>query len=176
VFVDLGLAGPYGIARDAASGTLYVSDSGTNQIKRYASGSTDSQVVAGNGTAGISNMLLTDPKGIYYHLSSSSLIIANYNSHTVVRWTIGASSWTLVAGDVNGISGGSSTTLANPTAVTLDSYGNVYVADSINHRVQFFLAGQTVGQTIAGETGVAGISTTLLNLPFTVALDSQGNL
>ena len=145
MLIHLGLVGSYGIARDPTSGTLYISDWGTSQIKRYASGSSTSQVVAGNGTAGIGNTLLSDPKGISYHSSSFSLIIANYNSHTIVRWTIGASSWTLVAEDANGISGSSSTRLSNPTAVTLDSYGNVYVADSANHHVQFFLPGQTVG-------------------------------
>lgn len=65
---------------------------------------------------------------------------------------------------------------SNPTAVALDSYGNVYIADSANHRGQFFLASQTVGQTVAGVTGIAGNNATLLNLPFSVVLDIQENL
>ena len=40
----------------------------------------------------------------------------------------------------------------------------------------FFSIDQSTGVTIAGMTGVAGNSSTLLNSPYSVALDSQLNL
>ncbi|CAF2654588.1 unnamed protein product [Rotaria sp. Silwood2] len=54
--------------------------------------------------------------------------------------------------------------------------GNVYVANTLNHRIQLFLAGQLNGTTIAGVTSVSGNSAILLSTPFLVALDTQRNL
>jgi len=54
--------------------------------------------------------------------------------------------------------------------------GNLYVADRSNTRVQFFLAGQIEGRTIAGITGVFGSNSTLLNQPYEIAFDNQLNL
>jgi hypothetical protein len=54
--------------------------------------------------------------------------------------------------------------------------GNVYVADRGNHRIQLFLTDQLVGTTIAGITGLHGPNSTMLDTPFSVALDSQLNL
>jgi len=54
--------------------------------------------------------------------------------------------------------------------------GNMYVADRLNHRIQFFLSGQSVGRTIAGITGVNDTNATALNEPRWVALDKQLNL
>ena len=60
--------------------------------------------------------------------------------------------------------------------VTLDSMGNIYVADRDNHRIQLFLAGQSNGTTIAGVTGRPGSNSTSLYKPYSVALDTQLNL
>lgn len=60
--------------------------------------------------------------------------------------------------------------------MTLDSDGNIYVADTFNHRIQFFSARQTVGRTILGVTGVSGNDSTLLSLPFSVAVDAHNNV
>jgi hypothetical protein len=54
--------------------------------------------------------------------------------------------------------------------------GNLYVADRDNHRIQFFLVGQSNGTTIAGITGISGTNSTLLNVPRSLALDNQLNL
>ena len=119
---------------------------------------------------------LFNPVGLYFDSSTNSLVIANSGDNTIVRWVIGASSWTLVAGDIYGLSGSTSTLLNCPFDVTLDPMGNIYVADRYNHRIQFVLAGQTNGTTIAGVTGVSGSTSTLLNNPLSLALDSQLNL
>jgi DNA-binding beta-propeller fold protein YncE len=54
--------------------------------------------------------------------------------------------------------------------------GNVYVADTMNHRIQFISSGQLDGVTIAGMTASSGNSSTLLNSPYSLALDNQLNL
>ena len=63
-----------------------------------------------------------------------------------------------------------------PLSVTLDPMGNVYVADSFNHRIQFFESGQSDGRTIAGVTGVTSTNASHLYYPYSVVLDSQLNL
>ncbi|CAF5077596.1 unnamed protein product [Rotaria sp. Silwood1] len=86
------------------------------------------------------------------------LSIANYGAHNIVRWSLGDSYWTLVAG-VTGLPGNSSKQLNSPVGVTLDS-----------------MAGQSKGTTVASVTGTSENSANLLNTPFSVALDTQRNL
>lgn len=104
------------------------------------------------------------------------MVIANAGANNIVRWTIGASNWTLVAGNLNGTIGTTSTTLYYPVSVTFDQYGNMYVADTYNHRIQFFASGSQVGVTIAGVGGTFGSNSTLLKFPYFVMLDSSLNL
>jgi sugar lactone lactonase YvrE len=170
------LYSPDGIARDSSTGTLYISDSVNHRVMKYLLNATSGSAAAGDNGMGTNNSQLNYPGGLYFDSSSNSLIIANYGANNVVRWVLGASHWTLVAGDIGGVSGSSSTQLNGPLDVTLDSMGNVYVADCNNYRVQFFLAGQTNGTTIAGITGSSGNTAQLLDAPYSVALDSQLNL
>ncbi|CAF3862296.1 unnamed protein product [Rotaria sp. Silwood1] len=116
------------------------------------------------------------PKGIFYDSSTHSIVIANEGANNVVRWVIGASNWTLLAGSSTGAFGSTSMLLTSPRDVTFDSMGNMYVADSGNHRIQFFLAGQMNATTIAGISGTRGSADDELNGPFSVTIDSQLNL
>lgn len=142
----------------------------------YLSGASSGTVVAGGNGAGTGNTQLNAPYSFAFDSSSNSLIIVNYSAHNVVRWILGASSWTLLAGSASGTSGSTSTLLNRPLSVVLDPYGNMYVSDTTNHRIQFFLAGQSNGTTIAGITGSSGASATQFNLPYWAILDSQLNL
>lgn len=134
-----------------------------------------SYAVAGGAGAGTGPTQLSSPRGIYFDSSSASLIIANYGAHNIVRWVLGATSWTLIAG-TTGSAGRLSTQLNGPRSVTMDSMGNIYVADTNNHRIQLFMDGQSGGITIVGITGTTGSSFTLLAYPSSVVLDSQRNL
>ena len=167
---------PYNIARDVNSGTLYVSDCLNHRVMSYTSGSNSGIVVAGGNNAGTNITQLNTPMGIYFDLLSDSLIIANPGSNNIVRWRLGENSWEVVAGDTNGIAGSTPTLLSGAYGLTLDSLGNLYVADSNDHRIQFFPAGQTYGRTIAGMTGITGYNNTLLNIPYSLTLDNQLNL
>ncbi|CAF4230772.1 unnamed protein product [Adineta steineri] len=167
---------PNVIERDSSTGTLYISDVNNQRIMRYLSNASSGTVVAGGNGAGTGLNQLYSPYGFTFDSSTNSLIIANYHNHNVVRWVIGASTWTILAGSTSGTSGTSPILLNQPVGVTLDYYGNMYVADSGNHRIQFYLAGQSNGTTIAGRTGLSGTLPTLLYKPYSVILDSQFNL
>lgn len=170
------LASPIGLARDASTGTLYISDAGNHRIMRYLSGASSGTVVAGGNGAGTGITQLNNPRGLHYDASTNSLLIANNLAHNIVRWVIGASSWTLVAGSSSGTVGSTSILLSYPTDVTLDSLGNMYVSDEGNQRIQFFLLGQSNGTTMFGVTGTSGSTSDLFNTPSSVAVDSQFNV
>ena len=59
-----------------------------------------------------------------------------------------------VAG-VTGVNGATATLLTYTNDVAIDMYGNIYVADTYNQRIQRFPPNSLIGQTVAG-TGVAG--------------------
>ena len=170
------LTGPLGISRDSTSGTLYIADSGNHRVMSYLSGASTGTVVAGGNGQGTGSNQLSNPRGIQYVSSSNSVYIANNGAHNIVRWVIGATSWILVAGSPSGVSGSTGAFLSFPTYVLVDSLGNVYASDEGNQRVQYFAVGQTNGSTLAGVTGVSGSSSTLLNIPSSVSVDSQFNI
>ncbi len=166
---------PYGIVHDWSSNIFYITDQNNHRVMSYLSNSTSGTVVAGNNGQGITNTQLNYPLGIYFDSSSNSLLIVNYGAQNVVRWILSATSWTLLVG-TTGVSGSLSTSLLHPFDVTCDSMGNVYVADSGNHRIQFYFSGQSNGTTIAGVTNTMGNTSTLLNQPTSIVVDSQFNI
>ncbi|CAF1234674.1 unnamed protein product, partial [Didymodactylos carnosus] len=92
-----------------------------------------------------------------------------------VKWVSGAPNCTVVAGG-NG-AGSSLTQLHNPIGITVDTTtGNLYVADSANHRVQRWSPGAWQGVTVAGQSGVPGTGSNQFNTPRAVQLDRQGYL
>ena len=78
---------------------------------------------------------------------------------------------TIIAG--TGTGGFSSAELQWPWGIFVDINFDLYVADSINNRIQLFRLGQQNGSTVAGQ----GIPNSLtLNLPTDVILDADGYL
>ena len=133
-------------------------------------------IVAGGNGSGVLNTQLSSPIGLTFDLSSNSLYIANSGTHTIVRWVVGANTWTLVAGNPAGGYGSTPTLLYTPLGITLDPFGNIYVADYLNSRIQLFAPGKVNGTTIAGITSTPGNLPNLLYYPYSVALDSNFNL
>ena len=75
-----------------------------------------------------------------------------------------------------------SATLGNPTGVTIDSRGNIYIADSANNRIRMVNASTGIISTIAGNGsasygGDGGLATAAaLNIPTDIAINGQGNI
>ncbi|CAM4821568.1 unnamed protein product [Rotaria magnacalcarata] len=122
-------------------------------------------IVAGGNGHGTTTSQLYEPLGLHLGSSSNNLYIGYYGAHNIVRWPLGVTNWTLIAGGITGTCGSTSAMLCYPTTVTIDSMGNLYVADTNNQRMQLFLADSTNGTTIA-----------MTNFPSGVALDGQLNL
>lgn len=130
------LDSPRGIALDLNTGVFNASDTNNHRIMQYTLNSSIGVLFAGGNGPGTSNTQFNYPSGSYFDSTTNSLIIANYAAHNIVRWPIGASSWTNLVG-INGTYG-TSNKLKYPWDVTLDPMGNIYVADRTNHRIQFF--------------------------------------
>lgn len=111
----------------------------------------------------------------HYDSVMNSLLIVNYDAFNMVLWMLGARSWTFVVGTTD-VAGSTFTSLLFPFDVTCDPNANVYVADSNNHRIQFFFAGQSNGTTIAGVTATMGNTSTLLAQPTSIVIDVQFNI
>ncbi|CAF1372373.1 unnamed protein product [Adineta ricciae] len=167
---------PWGIALDGNANKFYIADQYNNRIMQYELGSLSGTIVAGGNGAGKDTTQLFCPHGIYFDLATKSLYISNFAANNVVRWVIGDHSWTLVAGSLTAESGSTSTLLYYPSDVILDVSGNIYVADTYNHRVQLFLSGSKNATTIAGTTGISDSSPLALSYPYSLAFDKQYNL
>ncbi|CAF3163388.1 unnamed protein product, partial [Rotaria sp. Silwood2] len=71
-----------------------------------------------------------------------------------------------VAGQ-SGVAGAFSNQFNLPTAITFDQFGNLYVLDSGNDRIQQWVPGSTFGVTVASVA---------MGIPKGMAFDPSGNL
>jgi sugar lactone lactonase YvrE len=130
--------------------------------------------------------------------NSGRLFVADSDNHRVLSWRDAASlansqAADLVLGQPNFSStianhgGISAASLFSPVGVAVDGQGNLYVADSGNHRVLFYSAPLTSGMPasrVYGQGGSftsaidnnGGVSANSLSSPADLALDVQGNL
>ena len=84
---------------------------------------------------------------------SNALFVANTYYHRVQKYRIGNLSGTMVAGSLGLSSGNSATQLNYPNDIAIDSYGNVYVADTSNNRIMLWPVNATSGIQVAGTGG-----------------------
>lgn len=167
---------PMGLVLDETANVLYIADYHNDRLMKYIVGASSGTVVAGDNGFGWNLTQLYRPYGLYFDTPTNSFIIANSNAHNIVRWTLGASNWSLLAGSVNGVPGYQATLLSYPMDVTMDPMGNLYIADKNNHRIQFVTAESATATTIAGVMSTPGGNSTHLNGPRGIYLDNQLNL
>lgn len=187
--VNAKLNDPLGVAANS-SGGFYIADSANNRVREVNSSGTIT-TVAGTGVAGFGgdggpaiDAELNDPDGVAVD-SAGDLFIADSNNNRIREVTPAGMIFT-VAG--NGVSGGGgdgglavNAELHAPAGLTINSSGDLYVADVLNNRVRRIDASGTI-TTVAG-TGVAGYNgddqpavEAELNQPFGVTLDQDGDL
>ncbi len=182
---------PSATAFDAA-GNLYYAETGNHVVRKVTSAGIIT-TVAGNGVQGFAGdgglataAELDSPAGLALD-SSGDLFIADSHNHRVREVSAATGIIATIAGTgAPGFSGdggmATAATLDLPTALTLDASGNLYVADSNNHRVRRIAAATGAITTVAGNgveafAGDNGPATAAsIDSPNGLALDASRNL
>lgn len=183
------ISAPYGIAVDTA-GNVYFSDSQNNMVRKISTTGTITRI-AGTGVQGYggdggnaTDALLNLPTGLAVD-TTGNVYVADTQNHRIRRiGTDGKIATVLGTGQPNfdGDGGpGDKAPIFYPEGVALDSAGNLYVADTFNHRIRKLsslgIASTVVGNgtpAFRGDGGQAlGAS---LNYPRGVFVDASGNI
>ncbi len=186
------LFSPQKVAVDS-SGNLYIVDTFNSLIRKVDASTSNISTIAGrlkssssgDGAAATSAQL-NYPYGVAVD-GSNNLYIADANNNRIRKVTASTGNISTVAGTgAHGSSGdggaAASAQLNLPSDVAVDSSGNLYIADTFNHRIRKVTASTGNISTVAG-TGTAGFSgdggaaaSAQLNRPFDVAVDNSGNI
>jgi sugar lactone lactonase YvrE len=147
---DAALAGPSGLAV-GPDGTLYISDTFNGRIRAVDPVTGLIRTVAGDGgeyryqAPNEFSTSLSRPYGIALD-SGGSILITDSDSHLIRRWDRKRTVIGVVAGNgVADFAGDGGPPLASslnyPFGVVADQAGNVYIADTFNHRVRVIAHG-----------------------------------
>jgi sugar lactone lactonase YvrE len=188
-----GLYLPRGLAVDAA-GSLYIADTGNNQILVMRFTAAGAGHFAGTGTAGNSGdgglavaATLNQPRGLAVD-ASSNVYIADTGNNRVRRVDHVTGNIATVAGNgTAGLAGdGRAATAAElnfPFGLALDAAGYLYIADADNQRIRVVDTRGNIDSVVGTCGGVAGFSgdggpasTAHVNFPYGVAVDAFGDL
>ncbi|CAF1371893.1 unnamed protein product [Rotaria sp. Silwood1] len=154
------------------NGSLYVTDGGKTEVRRYRRGESQGTVVAGGNGRGNRLDQLFYPEHVFVD-RDHSVYVSDGDNHRVMKWMEGAKQGIVVAGcqeEGNGL-----TQLSYPGGIVVDQLGTVYVADRGNNRIMRWPKGATQGSVIVGGNG-SGEQSNQLNEPIGLSFDRHGNI
>ena len=179
------LSGPSSVAVDAA-GNIYIADTFNNRIRKVDVGG-NILTIAGTGTSGLSGdggpataAELHWPRNVAVD-ARGNLYIADNDNHRIRK--VSTTGTISTAAGKGNIGDGAAATAARltPSDAVLNSQGNLYIADTFNHRIRRVDVDGNIA-TVAG-TGTKGYNydggpatEARLDYPRGVAIDSVGNL
>ncbi|CAF4310044.1 unnamed protein product [Rotaria sp. Silwood2] len=154
------------------NGSLYVTDDGKHEVRRYRRGESQGTVVAGGNGSGNRLDQLSSPRYVFVD-RDHSVYVSDWENHRVMKWGEGAKQGIVVAGGQG--EGNGLTQLSYPYGVVVDQLGTVYVADWGNDRIMRWPKGATQGSVIVGGNG-KGEQSNQLNWSIGLSFDRHGNL
>src|SRR3990172_6581067 len=161
------LSYPLGVAVDGV-GNVFIADTSNHRVRRVDAGTGLISTIAGTGVGGFSgdgaaatSAQLYYPYGVAVD-GDGNVFIAEYSNRRVRRVDVGTGFIDTFAGTgTAGFSGdgaaATSAQLSGPSGVAVDGAGNVFIADTNNHRVRRVDAVTGFIDTFAG-TGTPGFS------------------
>jgi sugar lactone lactonase YvrE len=83
------------------------------------------------------------------------MYITDTENNNIKKWALGATEGLIIIGEGETAERGgyAANQLNNPAAITIDTYGNLYIADAANNRIQEWAPFATIGTTVAGGNG-----------------------
>jgi trimeric autotransporter adhesin len=183
---------PRGITADT-SGNIYIADTYNNRIRMVTKSTGIISTVAGTGSYSYSGdggqatsatlynprTVATDETGNIYIADSANSRIRMVTKSTGIISTVAGTGSSGYSGD-----GGQATSavLNYPYGVAVDASGNIYIADTYNHRIRMVTKSTGIISTVAG-TGSSGYSgdggqatSAALYYPCGVAVGASGNI
>jgi sugar lactone lactonase YvrE len=150
---------PTALALDTAN-NLYLADTGNHRIRKISAGII--ATVAGTGTQGFAGdtgpaifAAIDSPTGLALD-TANNLYLADTHNHRIRRIDAITGIITTIAGaGTPGFSGdtalATTASLALPHGLTVDAAGNLYLADTQNHRIRRIDAATGIITTVAGD-------------------------
>ncbi len=174
---------PSGIAVDT-NGNVYVADRENHCIRKVTPDGVVS-TLAGSGIAGVVDGVGSSAR-FYFPQSvavdaSGNVFVADGNNHRIRKVTPSGAVSTFAGNGTAGFADGSvsSAKFNEPYGITVDTAGNVYVADCKNHRIRKItpsgIVSTVAGNGTAGFADDVGSSAKFYN-PYGVTIDAAGNV
>ena len=144
---------PSGIAINNITGDLIICDRDNNKIRKIASGMVSTLAGSANGYlngTGTSAMF-AQPYGVAVNQITGEIFVAD-RMNSVIRKITPTGVVSTYAGTTAGYSDGplSTAQFDNPSGITIDSTGNLYIADAANYKVRK-ISSSGIVSTIAGS-------------------------
>ena len=170
--VSAGILAPIDIAFDH-DGNTYIAARNEGDIRKVAPSGTITTLVTG----------FQAPSALAFDAVTGTLVVSSENDRSVYRVTLAGAKTVLAGTGTEGYNGdgmaATSAQLNFPRGVAVDGLGNVFIADTENHRVREVttdgLIHTVAGTGTAGSTGDgAAAAAAQLNRPWSVEVDSDG--